>query len=322
MKWHVLRKPAAFTLVELLVVIAIVALLIALLLPAVQAAREAARRASCANNVRQLGMALHNYHGANARFPAGNIDPTKSGGLGPYRANWGIAILPFLEQQTLYDRYHQALPNEAPENAHVREQFVPAQLCPSDVHTDRLQQPESGPGGGLDYAPGSYRAMVGASDAGNDNRWFDIVTVIDEDLTSAWLGILHINTPIAGSRHSLSRPESIAAVLDGTSNTVMLGERHTTSRPRRRTFWAYSHSSYSTSSATQRPGTLLPDYDRCRELNPADDLPCKRAWGSLHPGGLNVCLGDASARFISANIEPRIWFALATIRGREAIPEY
>jgi prepilin-type N-terminal cleavage/methylation domain-containing protein len=99
----------AFTLVELLVVITIIGILIALLLPAVQAAREAARRMSCSNNLKQLGLALHNYHGADSALPAGvavfNFGATDSTGHGWNRQTWGVAIYPYIEQQALFDRY-------------------------------------------------------------------------------------------------------------------------------------------------------------------------------------------------------------------------
>ena len=107
-------RRKGFTLVELLVVIAIIGILVALLLPAVQAAREAARRMSCQNNLKQLGIALHNYHDTNKKFPAGmqfygpgnnSADRGKN-----YRANWIIAILPYFEQQPLYDTLNVNFP--------------------------------------------------------------------------------------------------------------------------------------------------------------------------------------------------------------------
>src|SRR5574340_77176 len=107
-----MSKRRGFTLVELLVVIAIIGILIALLLPAIQAAREAARRMSCANNLRQIGVAIHGYHAAHDSFPPGNI--IKEAGVCPGAnpgvasedgANWAIFILPYLEQRTLYDAY-------------------------------------------------------------------------------------------------------------------------------------------------------------------------------------------------------------------------
>src|SRR5437773_558439 len=113
----------AFTLVELLVVIAIIGVLVALLLPAVQSARESARRMSCMNNLKQIGLALHNHHDAFGTFPPGGVTNgtccgTQSG------ATWTIYILPFIEQQMLYDKYDFTQTNESSANAFVRTQFV------------------------------------------------------------------------------------------------------------------------------------------------------------------------------------------------------
>src|SRR5207244_129069 len=113
-----LRLRPSFTLIELLVVIAIIAVLIGLLLPAIQKVREAANRISCANNLKQMGLALHNYHSANGTFPPGGITngeccSTQSG------PNWAIFILPYIEQDNLYQQYNQSKSNEDIANAPV-----------------------------------------------------------------------------------------------------------------------------------------------------------------------------------------------------------
>ena len=106
------RYRKGFTLVELLVVIAIIGILIALLLPAVQAAREAARRSQCSNNLKQIGLALHNYHDANKTFPfAWMVYATDVPGFSDLNAQvWGTRILPYLEQTALYDQYDSRFP--------------------------------------------------------------------------------------------------------------------------------------------------------------------------------------------------------------------
>src|SRR5262245_14338970 len=121
-----------FTLVELLVVIAIIGLLMAMLLPAVQLARESARRASCVNNLRQLGPAIHMYHDAHDAFPPGGYSPDPCCSNESYTC-WTIQILPFLEQKAIYDLYNQTVTNESPENRTVRETFIPVYSCPSDI---------------------------------------------------------------------------------------------------------------------------------------------------------------------------------------------
>src|SRR5262245_12162676 len=160
-----------FTLVELLAVIAIIGVLVSLLLPAVQAPREAARRMSCTNNQRQMGVALHNFHDANGTFPPGGVTNGACCGTqsGP---TWTIFILPYIEQQALYDRYDQTVANEHANNGFVRTAFVKTYSCPDDMLIKKTMVPASGPGqtAGLQYMTGSYRAMAGVTDG---LGWFD-----------------------------------------------------------------------------------------------------------------------------------------------------
>ena len=137
------QRKRGFTLVELLVVIAIIGVLVALLLPAVQAAREAARRMSCGNNLKQLGLALHNYHDTFNTFPPGGITPGNCCGT-PSAATWTIFILPFIEETALQNQYNFNVWNRDPVNAQVRESFIKAYLCPSDLNKRRTERPESG----------------------------------------------------------------------------------------------------------------------------------------------------------------------------------
>ena len=114
-----IRTARAFTLVELLVVIAIIGILVALLLPAIQTAREAARRTQCSNNLKQMGLAAHNYHDTFNCFPPGAITDGPCCGA-KSRINWAIALLPYMEQSTLYDDYDHDANNEDPSNDPVR----------------------------------------------------------------------------------------------------------------------------------------------------------------------------------------------------------
>jgi prepilin-type N-terminal cleavage/methylation domain-containing protein/prepilin-type processing-associated H-X9-DG protein len=120
-------KRPGFTLIELLVVIAIIAVLIALLLPAVQAAREAARRAQCVNNMKQIGLAMHNYVSANNAFPA----PVIADKDGKPLLSWRVAILPYLEQQELYNKFHLDEPWDSPHNKALIDEMPNVYVCPS-----------------------------------------------------------------------------------------------------------------------------------------------------------------------------------------------
>src|SRR5690349_1429964 len=129
-----MRKQRAFTLVELLVVIAIIGVLVALLLPAVQSAREAARRASCANNVTQLGLSVHNFEFHFETLPAGVLNsdgPIRNEPQGQH-VSWIVQVLPYLEQRNLYQKFNQAAGAYAAENAQVRATVVSILRCPSD----------------------------------------------------------------------------------------------------------------------------------------------------------------------------------------------
>ncbi len=297
------RILGGFTLIELLVVIAIIGILIALLLPAVQAAREAARTMHCSSNLKQIGMALHNYHEAKGSFPPGGITEGSCCGT-PSGICWSISILPYLEHEDLYERYDSTAYNEAPVNAYVRQARVAPYMCPSEEEIQELDYPHSGPGSGLLYRRGSYRAMTGR----NGNGKWD-----EEDcsnLPRAWRGIMH---HIGSPRNRDLWTERVADVKDGLSNTLMVGESATYTQANRRTFWAYTYTSYCLSAAIPDSAILLVDVRKCWEIRGEGDNHCKRGWGSYHPEGLNFVAGDGSVHFISRQIDMNLFCALATI---------
>ena len=312
------RVKSGFTLVELLVVIAIIGILVALLLPTVQAAREAARRMSCGNNMKQIGLALHNYHDTYKTFPPGGITPGNCCST-PSASTWTLFILPYLEMQNLADQYNFSLWNDRnPErtgrtggpNAAVCMTTVNTFICPSDINPKLLVRPRSGPGSGMLYAPGSYRAVSGAS---TGICWFD--TNQTNSFCRRNRGVLHhvAATPRATHNHlgrsggrADSLTQSMASILDGTSSTVMIGEYQTRTQNRRRTFWAYTYTSYNQSSiSVGQPRTLIPSYDECRAIRGfrGRNNSCKRGWGSFHPGVIQFCLADGSVRGISTTVD-------------------
>ena len=153
----------AFTLVELLVVIAIIGVLVALLLPAVQAAREAARRSQCANNLKQLGVALHNFESTRKYLPPGAITgstPTEAHQVFSVPVHmthgWTIFLLPYLEQQGVYDQYQLDQDWRTAENRDARESLIPTLLCPSTPRTDRAVTFNAGTFGPITAAISDY----------------------------------------------------------------------------------------------------------------------------------------------------------------------
>ena len=230
-----------------------------------------------------------------------------------------ISILPYLEQQALYDRYDQRKFNEDPANQFVREAMVQVYMCPSEEGVRELDYPESGPGYQIQYRRGSYRAVEGATDG---TGWWDSQEHGNQLMKNR--GVLHVAADRARPEwdpSEVSRPlstETIDDIRDGTSNTLMVGEMATRTHPRRRTFWAYAYTSYNTSAAVPQSRTLLGDYDQCVEIGgTGGSNPCKRGWGSGDPGIIQFVLADGSVRGISQYIDINLFCALATIAGGE-----
>jgi prepilin-type processing-associated H-X9-DG protein len=338
--------------VELLVVIAIIGILVALLLPAIQAAREAARRAQCSNNLRQIGLALHNHHTAKNNFPPGALYASwlYSGTENAY-SGWTREILAYAEDDALHDLYNPKLPVCTPYNPgnpdsvktrDFREALVPMYNCPSDYQSEVLI-PGYGPDGtggsnsslsdaaaSADvshprYRTGSYRGNAGRSDG--HTTWYLYETVpaptqvMPSGLHKGWRGPLHAGV-IAGGTTAPTvynlRQESLKDITDGSSKTLLVAES-TNRYNRRRTFWGFTFGTFVLSQTTPFAPTLWGDYDRCVALPDYGDnyKPCKGAWGANHPNGMNAVMCDGSGAFLSFDIDLQVFAALGSIGGGE-----
>jgi prepilin-type N-terminal cleavage/methylation domain-containing protein len=288
------RRRAAFTLVELLVVIAIIGVLVALLLPAVQAAREAARRSKCANNLKQLGIAVHNYHDTFNWLPTSGGFPGE--GPSPNRKGWIVSILPQMEQTALYAQFEPYFVG-ADGIAHVdcRDEMatvVKGLVCPSDPNNGRLittqNQFENIP-----VAVTNYKGVLGESKMGG-----------------AWTGSpdCHntIDCPGLFYRNSYQRPQNLAKITDGTSNTFLIGEDLPLHNQHSAAF--YSNGDYASCHA---PLNFMP-----KPPIPAD-WPKVISFRSMHPGGAHFCAADASVRLIAQTIDHTHYQALSTKAGQE-----
>jgi prepilin-type N-terminal cleavage/methylation domain-containing protein/prepilin-type processing-associated H-X9-DG protein len=314
------RPRSAFTLIELLVVIAIIAILIGLLLPAVQKVREAAARTKCTNNLKQIGVALHNYHGTYGNFPFGS----NATSLNTCYENWAISILPHLEQNALDGLYQKNQLNEAAVNAPVRTARVNIFVCPTDPGGFDAINPYAGPGQSQVYMPGSYRANGGLSDGTNFWDRYDQLggSVLVSLGLRNWRGPLHVRNDSV----NLGK-ERLTDIADGTSTTLLAGEYLTLTSQSHRIFWAYSYWEWSIGGISKgvsggtAPYILLPSYDDCAALDPdGGDSRCKRGFSSLHTNVINYVMCDGSVRGIRRDVDMKVMEALATIAGGEIVP--
>ena len=338
-----LRRPGArsriggFTLVELLVVIAIIGVLVGLLLPAVQAAREAARRMQCSNNLKQIGLALHNYAGAHKVFPFGK-GPSYPGA--PVYARWSqhALILPFLEQTALYNSLDFRFPPETPGMGGVVA-FMPAYSNASGVNSVSSRTPVPGFFCPSDASPSDvWQAQNNY--VGNQGGWLcdrsdQAASPSDVSPTETQTGVFYFLSKV--------RP---ADVVDGLSNTLFFSEKirgQGTPNPRTDLFIIPAQTS------------LLATYTTCSNINTSTATPLSSKWGyswvmgencctqynhvatpnknscggtgftgsmtnmamqvsaaSRHTGGVQGMLGDGSVRFVTDSIDLNVWRAMGS----------
>jgi prepilin-type N-terminal cleavage/methylation domain-containing protein len=312
-----MRRRTGFTLIELLVVIAIIAILIGLLLPAVQKVREAAARMKCSNNLKQLGLALHNFHDTNGYLPAGqphgyyyaNWYSVPGGTLERNRSNWVGDLLPYLEQTAMgaqLQTYLQTLPNHtcfAPFSTVVIQPLV----CPSDGNSPKVAAWSGNPQGfhtNYVVCHGSGYATPTADPRG-----------------------LNLNGVLYGTSKV-----KLTDISDGTSNTLMVSELLQGSdavaggHDVRGRVWNTIHAG--TSFSTLYPPNSTVGDNVMGYCGAVPGAPCgaqsvTNAFAlarSRHTGGVNACLGDASVRFFTSTVTPTTWLWMGTRAGGEVIP--
>ena len=307
MKKHA-RTRRGFTLIELLVVIAIIALLIALLLPAVQQAREAARRTQCKNNLKQIGLALHNYHNVHNTFPSGwiAIDLTTSlpnAHEGINGAGWATMILPYIEQANLYTQFNANVAIHTPLNTAFLNNTLATFRCPSDPQPDRWEIEEEG-------NPGTVIAELPI--ANYVGSW-GTVELDDCENSPGNAPVLPSGQCIGDGMFYHNSKVRIRDITDGTTNTYMVGERRTKAVDGWYSTW---------------PGMVAEGEEAFqRILGVSDHVPNDPVahfddFSSLHTGGTQFVMGDGSCRFISESIDKGVYQALATIQGGEVIGEF
>jgi prepilin-type N-terminal cleavage/methylation domain-containing protein/prepilin-type processing-associated H-X9-DG protein len=319
----------AFTLVELLVVIAIIGILVALLLPAVQAAREAARRMSCTNNLKQVTLALHNYHDTYRTFPPAGLYPV---GVPVAADAWSLQarLLPYLEQANLQNLIDWNFSYAA--QPLVTKTRVDAYLCPSETN-DRER-----PDGAITHYPLNYGVNVGT--------WF----VLDPNTQEWGDGLTGPNTRT-----------TMASLIDGTSNTLAFAEVKAWNPYLRdggspagagvpipatpaavvayggsfktdsgHTEWVDGRAHQTCVTGTFPPNTVVPytsggilydvDFNSSREGKTTNQVTYAVVTSrSYHPGGVNASLADGSVRFVAETINMATWRGLATRHGGEIV---
>jgi prepilin-type N-terminal cleavage/methylation domain-containing protein/prepilin-type processing-associated H-X9-DG protein len=312
-------RRSAFTLIELLVVIAIIAILIGLLLPAVQKVREAAARMQCSNNLKQIGLAAHNYHDQFGRVPPAYDART---GL-----SWHVLVLPFIEQDNLYRLFDTTTANPshtfgARNNPHglVR---VKTYQCPSSPVTNQLFGAPHNTNGAGDYIPsGSGNAAVvphyygvngprGANPAGGA---YPTGTATHEGVPAATSGMFQRDTAV-----------TLVGVTDGTSNTMMVAEMSWMSNTfgTRYRSWVRGGEEYA-GVVAGRPSFVVSGRNLTNPINamqtanliaPYNDMP----FGSQHTGGMNACFGDGSVKFLKQSMSMATYRALGSRDGGEVL---
>ncbi|MDX1944840.1 MAG: DUF1559 domain-containing protein [Pirellulaceae bacterium] len=318
----------AFTLVELLVVIAIIGMLVALLLPAVQSAREAGRRSACANNLRQQGLALQNYHDTLHVFPPAYVANTRASNRdpatydGPPGWAWGMLLLPFMEQGNLREQFNVNLPCQHASNAAPAATKLSVFLCPSASGNLTPTFPVKNSSGATlaQFSRCNYVA-----NSGQEEPWG--VTI--DDYAGLADGPLYRNSPTR-----------IADVVDGLSNTVFIGEHSSAlsnktwvgvvpgaevcgNNPQK---YPLTECDFAATLVNVHAGPASDEIDPVTgfaPIHPPNSPLCHVCqMYAEHPGGANCLLGDGSVRFVSQYVNQLTWAALSSRAEGEPVKDF
>ena len=321
---HLTRR--GFTLIELLVVIAIIAILIGLLLPAVQKVREAAARIKCLNNLKQMGLGLHNYHSAYGHFPPGfsaATKPTTTLQQSDYSPGWSLFyhILPYMEQDNLHRSINQNLPILDPVNKAGRETLVPGYVCPSDNPARLINITDSGT---TTWTPPNTFVYPSPSSP---------LTVLGQASVSSYAGCLgtlgYEEQPYTGVFHRNSRTR-VEDITDGSSSTIGIGER--TSRFSENSWvgpvWQ-QETVYASTAPLYNPAqpsfqmratpTAILVHVRITSLQPNHPNNSPGSFFSSHHGGAQFLNMDGSGRFISSSVSIANYRSLCSRNGGEVL---
>jgi len=351
-----MRKRGGFTLIELLVVIAIIAVLIALLLPAVQAAREAARRSQCVNNLKQLGLAVHNYQSANGCFPGMTSYPTAQNQSSGWSYAWPLAIMPQMEQQSLYNAFNFNAGNfndvagvsNGSANTTVGYTQIATLLCPSEDMKTRPVSPWATMNymcnyGGPGVIKGYNGTMIpwvdihGGFPNGQSATVVGVESVIDGTSNTALfserlLGIPNVTVRVGTNDGRRGLYQMTVASITNPMNYVTtcksLPSATTSIRSDNTGYRAYVcypiHVGNCAYTHVGAPNSLMCTDNSGGTGKDASWLTFGGPFASLppsgnHSGGVNMGMADGSVRFVKDSINPQTWWAVGSRNGGEVV---
>ncbi|MFN3153085.1 DUF1559 domain-containing protein [Bremerella sp.] len=322
------RSQSGFTLVELLVVIAIIGVLIALLLPAVQQAREAARRIQCTNHQKQLGLALHNYHDTYGKLPYNAVPQSGSVGDRQRGPSWLVRLLPFMEQNAAYDQFEFSgdwtmQDGPSPNAAILGQLRVPGYNCPSSP-LPSVETQSTNANGNVELQLTNYVGITGSYYTGGTTG---TVSTSPQDSSygdSVYNGMI---VPL----NSKSNAISLAAVTDGTSNTMMVSEQSDffynasgAKVNRRSSGHAGRTWGNGGGAGTWTANVTTIRYPIATEGGTGNgaNYHVNVALVSAHPGGVLMTLGDASVSFLAETVDFAVLTGLADRQDGNVLGEY